>query len=226
MPTKPTTTPEWASDGGTHVVEPNTGKKAVGWGPGEEPGAEIQNWFQNLTWLWLDFIDNWIVDNLGSYETDNGGHLTGDIVTTGEADIRHSLAKHMINAAQIEPDNNGTPWNFTGTVWQSGGTAASVVVCPLTDLKVGDRITDLYGYIKDASSKNIVMRGYKRNMTTDTSTQLGSNQTSAGDGTNQTLHLSLNETITDDYSYYLEFEDQDGSTSVKVGGAKVVLDRL
>lgn len=54
---KPTDLPQWASDatGGTpqNVVEPNAGKKAIGFVEEEKPPAEYVNWIWRIIFLWV-----------------------------------------------------------------------------------------------------------------------------------------------------------------------------
>ena len=53
--TKPTDLPEWASAG--TKVDPGSAKRAQGWLADERPPAENFNWWKNLTYEWLDWID-------------------------------------------------------------------------------------------------------------------------------------------------------------------------
>jgi hypothetical protein len=56
MPTKPSQLPEWATDG-DNIIEPSGGRKAAGWLSGNRPPAQTFNWWQNLAYRWLQWID-------------------------------------------------------------------------------------------------------------------------------------------------------------------------
>lgn len=49
---QPTEKPRWADVGGD-IIEPNTGKKDVGFVGGERPLAQFLNWLFNLIYLWI-----------------------------------------------------------------------------------------------------------------------------------------------------------------------------
>lgn len=224
--TKPSDTPRWATDADT-TVEPNSGQKDNGWEPGQEPAAEIQNWHMNLTWQWLDLLDTLIVDSNGSWETDTLGHLkAGQYVQTGEADIRHDEASGLLSAGMGTPD---AAWTFSAAngIWTSDGSATSALHFPMPLLKEGDRLKDVGIWIRDASSKNMLLKVWKRNFGTGAITQLGSTDTSAGDGTDQLLEVTgIDETLTAGFEYYIEVQDEDGSTNVKCTGGFYVYDRV
>lgn len=68
MPRPDEDPPEWASDDEypagaepeaeeDNKVEPLAGKKAIGWRPVERPSPRALNWFMNLVWLWLVWLD-------------------------------------------------------------------------------------------------------------------------------------------------------------------------
>lgn len=65
---KPTTEPEWASDdeypagaedeaGEENKTEPLAGKKEAGWRPAEKPRGQYMNWWMNLVWLWIVWLN-------------------------------------------------------------------------------------------------------------------------------------------------------------------------
>lgn len=55
---KPTSTPRWATAANpADIVEPNSGKKDVGWLANEAPPHGYFNWFWHLVYLWLAFLD-------------------------------------------------------------------------------------------------------------------------------------------------------------------------
>lgn len=79
MGAKPSTLPRWANVGGAIVV-PSSGKLDVGWVSAERPPAQYLNWYQNLVYLWVVFLDAFFT---------NGGAATGaiDLGNAAEATI-------------------------------------------------------------------------------------------------------------------------------------------
>lgn len=58
---KPPGTPRWsetAGDSGTQtgIVVPSSGLQDVGWSKGQRPPAKFENWFKNLTYQWLRWL--------------------------------------------------------------------------------------------------------------------------------------------------------------------------
>jgi hypothetical protein len=56
MATKPSSLPQWATDGGT-TVEPSSGQKQTGWAVGTRPPARWMNWWKNLVYQWMQYLD-------------------------------------------------------------------------------------------------------------------------------------------------------------------------
>jgi hypothetical protein len=63
MATKPVTLPEWASDAAADVVIPSAGKKLLGWIKGERPPAQYFNWWQELVYNWIQYLDDLAAQN-------------------------------------------------------------------------------------------------------------------------------------------------------------------
>lgn len=57
MASRPTKTPEWATDGG-RVLEPSAGEKGTGWEVDKKPPARKMNWLQNLAYQWLEYLSD------------------------------------------------------------------------------------------------------------------------------------------------------------------------
>lgn len=55
----PSEYPEWADGGSAQLVEPVSGKKQVGWTSGEKPANQILNWWQNLVFQWVEWLDSY-----------------------------------------------------------------------------------------------------------------------------------------------------------------------
>jgi len=56
MGAKPGSLPRWADVGGA-IVTPSSGKLDKGWVTAERPPAQYLNWYQNLVYLWVVFIN-------------------------------------------------------------------------------------------------------------------------------------------------------------------------
>lgn len=57
---RPDQLPEWASGTGADRTEPPSGQKETGWQSGQVPPAGWWNWWANLVYLWLVYIDPYI----------------------------------------------------------------------------------------------------------------------------------------------------------------------
>jgi hypothetical protein len=75
MATKPSTLPVWSTDtnytngpkvGTPTKVDPGLGKMEEGWLPSEPPPAQYQNYWQNLTYQWCD----WVNEGKSSFDVD------------------------------------------------------------------------------------------------------------------------------------------------------------
>lgn len=58
MATKPTSLPRWATSGSALLVEPNDGKKDIGWVVNEPPPAQVLNWQKNLVYQWCAYLND------------------------------------------------------------------------------------------------------------------------------------------------------------------------
>lgn len=54
----PALLPEWATDGAADIVEPTSGKKALGWKRKERPPGQYFNWLLNLIYQWISYFFN------------------------------------------------------------------------------------------------------------------------------------------------------------------------
>lgn len=57
MATKPTSLPEWNS-GGANRTTPPGGKLVLGYQFGEEPSSAYDNWWQNLVYTWVQYLND------------------------------------------------------------------------------------------------------------------------------------------------------------------------
>jgi hypothetical protein len=57
MATRPTDFIEWEPANPADILEPSAPEKAAGWQASDIPPYTYFNWFWNLVWLWLEYID-------------------------------------------------------------------------------------------------------------------------------------------------------------------------
>jgi hypothetical protein len=69
---KPAQLPEWATDGSADIVEPNLGKKILGWIGGERPPAQVVNWLHRTTHEWIEFLAGPRIHHVHGRLADNG----------------------------------------------------------------------------------------------------------------------------------------------------------
>src|SRR3990172_1579843 len=82
MSAKPTSVPRWADVGGD-IVEPTSGKKDIGWVFNEEPPAQYFNWLLNLTYQWLQYLSDGVLD--GNFQFLDAVDIDGDLNVDGAA---------------------------------------------------------------------------------------------------------------------------------------------
>lgn len=108
MATKPSSTPQWNSSGGNNT-EPSSGKKALGWVVNEAAASSYFNWFQKLTYEWLEYLkDGIFTGGLAVTGASNGVGVTG---TGGSG-----------NAAGVRGNGTGSGAGVIGVGAASGGT--------------------------------------------------------------------------------------------------------
>lgn len=194
MAVRPSELPRWADVSGD-IVDPANGKKDVGWVDDEEPANEYFNWYQNLVYQWMQYINYRSTKTLLIPIPFFSGDIGGDY------------------AAPVYNILGGTGASTGNIFWKCGtnGTAQAVVVLPLT---IGDRIQSLDVRCVDnhASGQHISTSLYKAaytvGSTPGTLTQLGSTINSSATPTAnvQSLLVDLTgspETVVVDTLYYM-----------------------
>lgn len=82
MATKPGSLPRWADVSGD-IVEPTSGEKDVGWEPDTKPPAQYFNWWQNLVYQWMQYLNDGAL---------SGNHsVAGTLSATGAASLGSTL---------------------------------------------------------------------------------------------------------------------------------------
>lgn len=169
---RPTDDLHWADDGAADVVEPNAGKKDVGWVSDEEPPAQYFNWFMREVAKWIEYLDG-------------DGHQTYTIwLPASKAAVTNALTfdgtgiRHIItpSASRIESLNAG----------------AIYYEWPLDMLREGDRILSitLYGDEGNAAGETYDGRLYSVAEADGTKTGITALKTSGVTGNNTTLAWS------------------------------------
>jgi hypothetical protein len=209
MAAKPGSVPRWANVGGAIVIPPD-GKKDVGWVAGEKPPAQYLNWFQNLDFQWLDYLndgdlegDHSIDGNVsttGTLEAD--GLITGNagVVAALDQDMEVSGAGRYRHGSQFLQIAGGEGFGQNVTV-AGAGEAGSMILGALTDILYipiripsGKRIISISAIVTDnlTGATQISMELYEKSSHALLSIQ--GPDVSAGDGTDQVLELlAINE---------------------------------
>lgn len=92
---KPATTPRWADVGGA-IVEPAAGKKDIGW-IAEKPPHQTFNWWQNLVYQWIKWIDDGILTGISLALT--GALTAASIAVSGALTAASMVLSGALTAA-------------------------------------------------------------------------------------------------------------------------------
>ena len=243
MASKPASLPRWANVGGSIVV-PISAKLDVGFVADEEPPAQYLNFLHNLVFQWLDYLNDGDLE--GAHTIDNTLGVTGlitatagltaavnqDVTVSGSGEFKHGeLVSSLPPAAGILAV--GSSWQMLkndGAVaaqWLVPSGANDAVLFPIV-LKHGDRIKSIDVFVRDTAAANAISCDlWKSTPTTGANAKAGSTDTSAGDGTRQTLNIgSLTETLATDTIYQLIVRaDTATGTTHAIYGIEVTYDR-
>ncbi len=125
-PTQPADLPEWADGGSARLVKPTSAKRQKGFGVGEHPLSEFLNWWMNLVYLWVVYLQAWVAywkalppgawQFIGVFTIDSNG-------STGTYAVTYNPKK----------------------LTRTGGTATvqDVLYIPITGLQLGQVITSI-----------------------------------------------------------------------------------
>lgn len=156
---RPSTLPVWATNanytGGPAVgtpscVAPSSAKQQEGWDPSDKPGAQNQNWWQNLVYQWVNWLaagtldGNWTFTGNVAIQGTLGvtGAITGSADVTGTV-LHYTTAVQQPLPALTSTDNPagapGTHHTRNAGGWTFGANT-NPIYYPITGLKVGDHI--------------------------------------------------------------------------------------
>ncbi len=195
MSTKPSDLPTWATDGGADIVEPNAGKQALGHRAGERPPAQYFNWWQNLVFQWIEWIDQ----------------------------ILEHTFTHQISPFSGMPAVRADDWDRAAGASYVSGADASGWLIPLP-VKAGDRITEIRAYIQDNLGIAMTV-GLYTGSTTGTDALVADEVSAGAGGADQTLTFAaVNHTVDGTKHLYLLFEP-DGGALTRVYYVEMDVDR-
>ena len=128
---KPAQLPEWASDAGT-TFDPGLVICRAGHVVNTRLAARVFNWWQNLVWLWLVYLNN--------FESENHTYVGSNTfvgITTGptQANLRHPQYKKSFDVGSPNAVGGSTPifgGSFYRLLFSDGDTLTHVRVL-LTD---------------------------------------------------------------------------------------------
>jgi hypothetical protein len=107
---KPSILPQWATVGGAQIVEPTVGKKAQGWNTQEKPPGQYLNWWQNLVYQWMQYLNGLE----GEVLTWTQNHTFNKVITLG-AGLTGSLANALLARLTVAAALNATsPYTLLG----------------------------------------------------------------------------------------------------------------
>lgn len=121
---KPTKIPTWATGGSAEVVEPPSGKKALGYRAGERPVHGYENWLAKTVGEWLQYLNDATLD---------GDHtIDGNLQVTGLTALTMATANEVTADALVANTVVQTPSLEATAVAIAGGTATALAVTSLT----------------------------------------------------------------------------------------------
>jgi hypothetical protein len=116
--TKPTDIPRWASVApGTSRTAPLTSQQDNGWGDGERPAAEVQNWLQGVLYDWQQYLED-ATDQLE----------TSKINKTGATDLSGTFQPTVNNGASLGVTGNRFNNGFFTTLTATTGAFVNASV--------------------------------------------------------------------------------------------------
>ena len=206
MSAKPATLPVWDSNK-TNVTTPSGGQQTDGYATNAMPPSGIWNFLFGWITSWLSYLSDGI--------------------------IQHSTKTLSIPASAGVPDVP-TSWTFVANAsvlgtWEVGTVpgGADALMFPIC-LEVGERIKAIRVYLRDTSAaQGALQMSLWDTPASGNSAQIGSTQTSAGDGTLQTLTLgSLTTTITSGHAYAVRISAGVNDTDHQIRLVEVDYDRV
>lgn len=218
---KPSALPRWADVGGD-LVEPNSGKKDIGFVAGKRGVAQYFNWLFNLIYQWCQYISDGVFTGIirsvdGLFLGDGTPGVKLECNSSDELHVRNE-ADNADGDIRYDDDHHGVRTLVMGPAAGTPQTEAMTYTCNLgqlvTDstedwqvpinLRVGDRILAIRGYVERSTAANIVMEAYRKPSNGAAEASLGSDTTSAV-GTDTLAITGLTETVDGGDAYHVRF---------------------
>lgn len=103
MAAKPGSVPQWATSGA--AVTPSAGKQAIGWVAGERPPAQYLNWWQNLVYLWVLYLQGGAFSGASSF--DNTLSVAGLLTLSAGASVKPGATEATTTPDMVSLDYAG-----------------------------------------------------------------------------------------------------------------------
>lgn len=125
MADKPTTLPEWASDG-TNNTEPTSTQKDTGWTPGQDGVSDYDNWYKELVYRWVQYLSDLVLDAPLTLEgaSSNAVRLEIDGTDTLHLRNRDDTADAALTVGAFESTDNA---DISGTLIVGGASTLAAV---------------------------------------------------------------------------------------------------
>ncbi len=250
---KPSSLPTWATDtnypagaepeaGTATKVAPTSGQATRGWRPAAKPPAQEMNYWQNLVYQWIAYLDTGSLT--GDVEIAGGLYVQNDVEIDGQLDVagpiasdgnmsaddfKYTTAQEIVIGGGDFRSVGGSPHTAynenggqTGWTLSNGGDTLWAAI----PVRAGDQITSYNCYFNKASTDATSSRIWGKLMSTPgTNAAQSAGDSDTATGYTSTTETGLTITALTGYQYYLVV-----STAYVTGGdvflgAKVLVKR-
>ncbi len=251
MSAKPSTLPRWADVGGAIAV-PSSGRRDTGYTPGFKPLHDEDNWYRNLVYQWIVWLNdgNVALNNITCADlTATGNTLLGNAVgdtcavsgpltvgTTLTAGSAIKATDFLFTSTQTlyfsaadtgAPSANAPTYSVSHTtgvaVWNFTATT-QLLATPLSRLRVGDRIISFGLRANTTPSLQLEMKLWFNNAALAT-TQVGTTLTHSNTAGDVSQTLGAPRTIAAGESFHATLGGTAAATTVTLLDVFVVIDR-
>jgi hypothetical protein len=174
---RPGSQPVWATNanyvGGPAVgtpscVAPSTSAQQEGWEPGVEPGAQNQNWYQNLVYQWIAWLAAGVLDGTWQFT----GSVTFDVGLTIAANQNITLSGTGLYKRGARERKFMSFGVLGGSAIYTGATSAAPAIkfsanndwayCPIV-VEQGETITEVGMVVNEDATQTVSVELYKMN---------------------------------------------------------------
>lgn len=200
---KPTDLPNWATDN-INNVEPSAGKQADGWANGEDADSSWFNWWMNLVYMWIAWLD-------GLFDANSSLTLPSNSFVKVQGTGSY---KHGTKTITLSP-NSGIQRQAAGLAYSAFNAKVSGVNlewCIPIPLPAGKRITAIRAKVKDhATGPQRITVALIRATNGASESVVASANTTGTAGTLQTVALAPTETIVAGKVYEINYTTASGA---------------